>query len=624
MSNILVVDDMAMCREPIADALRHHGHDVTCAVGGTEALGVLREQKPDLVLLDVTMPDPDGLTVLGIMRRNPDLKDIPVVLLTDRAEKETVVEAAKYGVQGYLLKANFSLHTLLASVDSCIEEAVSATAGASSKAPRSVSDGAYAEWRSGVEKTLGVSSDSSAPTVATALTTSTTKSAAMSEFDTPIGNASSSAKPIESLQDLTPIITKATLTKLVNDGLRLKPLASTVHSVMAVTGSANCCAADVAKAVVNDQALCIRLLKLANSSAYSRGRPADSVQTAVQRIGIQEVRKLVMTLGVFEQYAGSQSTRLDIRLFWEHSIACGLIAAALARECRFKAVDDCFLWGTVHDVGRLILLDHVSSEYAQVCDAADELMLPLEIIEPKLLLLDHCEILKHALDHWQFPHAFIVPVANHHEPFQRLNRLGPEHAQAAMIVALANRIAHALLLGCSGNEMIYPFDDLVESIGVSASAIEKIVATVPDETRELKFTMLAHSATDTWPDFAEVIRTRLDTTVWPLCVSSEPSTDAFKLFLDRMSEGDKGEPPNLGVIYLREAGEAGTLFAEYEGSETKADCGILPLIVVCGKGANKLGDAPWQARPHTVLNTPVPITLFLKSVQGLLAQVVES
>jgi len=104
MSTILVVDDMPMCREPIAEALRVHGHEVTCAAGGNEALGVLRERRPDLVLLDLTMPEPDGLTVLRIMRRNPDLKDVPVVLLTDRAEKESVAQAAQCGIQGYLLR----------------------------------------------------------------------------------------------------------------------------------------------------------------------------------------------------------------------------------------------------------------------------------------------------------------------------------------------------------------------------------------------------------------------------------------------------------------------------------------------------------------------------------------
>jgi HD-like signal output (HDOD) protein/DNA-binding NarL/FixJ family response regulator len=610
MSTILVVDDMAMCREPIAEALRAHGHCVSCAAGGTEALESLRDRKPDLVLLDVTMPEPDGLTVLRTMRQNPELKETPVILLTDRADKDTVTQAARWGVQAYLIKANFSLNVLLERVDACVRKANPVAAGAQNKAIKKQAGSSTNELATGTTATIAV-----AP-------------AAGRSFTPPLDRArdedGGTDEPIGSLHDLVPVITKTRLTKLVNDGLKLKPLAATVHNVIAVTGSSGCSAADVAKAVASDQALCIRLLKLANSSAYSRGRPVDSIQAAVQRIGIHEVRKIVMTLGVFEQYVGGQSDRMDIRLFWEHSIACGLIAAAIGKECKSKAVDDCFLWGTVHDVGRLILLDHLPKEYNQVWNAADKLALPIEVVEPKLMLLDHCEVLNHALNHWQFPHAFITPVVSHHESVDRLKRLGPEHAQAATIVAVANRIAHALLLGCSGNEVIYPFVDLVEALGVSASAIEKIVATVPDETRDLKLTMLAHAASDTWPDFGTMVRARLDSAVRPLCVSSDPSMDAFSLFLDQVGEHGGTEPPNLGVLSLSDASEAAALFAEFERSETKAGLSGLPLIVICAKGAAKLGEAPWRARSNALLKTPVPISLFIKSVRGMLAQVVES
>ncbi len=605
MSTILVVDDMALCREPIAEALRCHGHEVTCAASGTEALEVLRDQKPDLVLLDVSMPPPDGLAVLEIMRRNPNLQGIPVILLTDRAEKETVARAAKCGAQGYLLKSNFSLEVLLERVKACTTQANPEAVGASHGAKG---------------RTAGTPSK---PRTATGAAASAppARPAASPCPSTPTPGIRSAAESAKLLQGYEPVITKAKLTKLVSTGLKLRPLAATVHNVMAVTGSNGCCANDVAKAVASDQALCIRLLKLANSSAYSRGRPADSVQTAVQRIGVQEVRKLVMTLGVFEQYATNQPSRIDIRLFWEHSLACGLIAAALARECRFHGVDDCFLWGTVHDIGRVILLDHVPEEYNQVCDVADELELPLEIVEPKLLLLDHCQILHRALEHWQFPNAFIVPVVNHHGPVPRLQRLGPEHTQGAMIVALANRMAHALLLGCSGNETIFPLDELVDALGVSTSAIEKIAATVPDETRDLKFTMLAHSVGETWPDYGSQLRERFETTLHPLCVSSEPATDAFQLFLDRAGEPGDSEPPNLGVIYLREAREANALFAEWEASETKAGAAHLPLIVVCGRKAGKLGDVPWRNRDHLVIHAPITIPFFLKAAEHMLTQV---
>jgi len=604
MSHILVVDDMALCREPIAEALRLHGDQVTCAADGTAALESMKENIPDLVLLDVTMPEPDGLTVLRIMRRNPDLQHIPVVLLTDRSEREMVAQAAKCGVQGYLLKASFSLERLLMRVDECLGRTQPTTGGASRASPSTpaIKVPAASHLTSGVVATAHRVEDRS------------TRRSAGHPSD-----AGYNDDRLQSLEDLAPIMTRAELTTLVNDGLKLRPLAATVHNVTAITSNAACCATDVARAVAQDQALCIRILKLANSSAYSRGRPADGIQAAVQRIGTQEVRKLVMTLGVLEQHVGSESSSLDSLLFWEHSIACGLVAAALARECHFKAPDDCFLWGTVHDVGRLILLEQIGEKYDQVCRIADELGIPIETVERKLLLLDHCAVLKQALEHWQFPHAFIAPVVSHHQSVRRLQRLGPDHMQAAMIVALANRIAHALLLGSSGNEVVYPFDDLMEALGLSASVIDRVAADIPNETRDLKCTMLVHSVGDSWPDFGARVCERIDTTIRPLYVSCEPSTDALYLFLQRIGEFDGIESPNLGFMYLRDAREAPALFSAYEEREGKAGCGALPLIIVCHKGVSGLADAGWSVRPHRVLQTPVPMALLLRQIQALLA-----
>ena len=121
MSTILVVDDMAVFREPIAAALRQKGYQTVCAGDGLEALNAAREHPPDLVLLDLAMPAMDGLAVLKAMRADPTLQEIPVILLTAVAERDTVIKAARLGADAYLLKSQFSLDELLGRVRSCLE-----------------------------------------------------------------------------------------------------------------------------------------------------------------------------------------------------------------------------------------------------------------------------------------------------------------------------------------------------------------------------------------------------------------------------------------------------------------------------------------------------------------------
>ena len=108
MATILVVDDMAIFREPIAATLRLAGHETACAADGAEALRAVALRVPDLILLDLAMPGMDGLTFLERLRaERPDVR-VPVMLLTAVAEKPVVVRAAALGAREYLLKSRFS------------------------------------------------------------------------------------------------------------------------------------------------------------------------------------------------------------------------------------------------------------------------------------------------------------------------------------------------------------------------------------------------------------------------------------------------------------------------------------------------------------------------------------
>lgn len=113
MKRILIVDDTLSFRAPVASALRMEGYQVSCASNGVEALEMAARTKPDLVLLDVAMPQMDGVSCLEKLRENSQLKDVPVIMLTAMADSDIVMKAATKGVAGYLLKSQFSLTGLI-------------------------------------------------------------------------------------------------------------------------------------------------------------------------------------------------------------------------------------------------------------------------------------------------------------------------------------------------------------------------------------------------------------------------------------------------------------------------------------------------------------------------------
>ena len=114
MSLILVVDDHAATREPLARLLRYEGYDTACAANGAEALAAVKERKPDLVLLDLLMPKMDGLTFLDAARRELAGADLPVIVVTGGLNRSEIRRAEGMpGVKDVMSKARFTVDGLL-------------------------------------------------------------------------------------------------------------------------------------------------------------------------------------------------------------------------------------------------------------------------------------------------------------------------------------------------------------------------------------------------------------------------------------------------------------------------------------------------------------------------------
>jgi CheY-like chemotaxis protein len=110
---VLVVDDTDTARDVVERILRFHGVNAFGARNGFEALSLLDQIHPDLVLLDVSMPEMDGLTVLERIRENPRWRGMPVVMMTAIDDAESVGKAFRLGACEYLVKADFTVPKML-------------------------------------------------------------------------------------------------------------------------------------------------------------------------------------------------------------------------------------------------------------------------------------------------------------------------------------------------------------------------------------------------------------------------------------------------------------------------------------------------------------------------------
>jgi two-component system phosphate regulon response regulator PhoB len=111
MARILVVEDEADIRQVLAYNLGQSGHEVRVADRGAQALDMAKAERPDLILLDLMLPDISGLEVCRAVKTDPALRDIPVVMLTARSEEIDRVVGFELGADDYVVKP-FSVREL--------------------------------------------------------------------------------------------------------------------------------------------------------------------------------------------------------------------------------------------------------------------------------------------------------------------------------------------------------------------------------------------------------------------------------------------------------------------------------------------------------------------------------
>jgi DNA-binding response OmpR family regulator len=101
---ILTVDDSKTIRMIVKKAFKPYNCELFEGENGVEGLAIAAKELPDLIILDITMPVMTGIEMLGKLKAENDLKDIPVIMLTAESGKENVMQIVKMGVKDYIVK----------------------------------------------------------------------------------------------------------------------------------------------------------------------------------------------------------------------------------------------------------------------------------------------------------------------------------------------------------------------------------------------------------------------------------------------------------------------------------------------------------------------------------------
>jgi len=108
MKKILLIEDDKFLRELMVKKLLTMEYDITSAVDGESGLSMIKEVKPDVVLLDLILPGMNGFEVLEKAKQDPETANIPVIILSNLGQKEDIERGQELGAVDFMIKAHFT------------------------------------------------------------------------------------------------------------------------------------------------------------------------------------------------------------------------------------------------------------------------------------------------------------------------------------------------------------------------------------------------------------------------------------------------------------------------------------------------------------------------------------
>ena len=119
---VLIIEDDSYISDMYRIKLESENFEVVTAKDGIVGIRIIEKQKPDIVLLDIVMPKIDGFSVLKTIKKNPELKEIPIVLLTNLSQKENVERGFELGADSYIIKAHFTPSEVVKKIKDILEK----------------------------------------------------------------------------------------------------------------------------------------------------------------------------------------------------------------------------------------------------------------------------------------------------------------------------------------------------------------------------------------------------------------------------------------------------------------------------------------------------------------------
>lgn len=268
---------------------------------------------------------------------------------------------------------------------------------------------------------------------------------------------------------------------LINDVNKLVSLPDVYYRLESLIEQPTSTLHDFADVLSLEPDICARLLSLANSAFYSFPASIESIGKAVQIIGVRQIRELVLATSVVKVFNQMPLGMVDMKSFWEHSVAVGVFAKSIGQYCHLSQPERFYVAGLLHDIGRLLFflkMPGLMHDLLIQRESREEL---LYVLEHENLSYTHAEAGGRLLEKWRVPDSIHEPVGFHHNP-----QGSDEYSSVTAAVHVADAWVNKHQIGSSGERFdltIAP--EALEILNLQSYELDEIWVLAKDDIKEV-------------------------------------------------------------------------------------------------------------------------------------------
>ncbi|HVX84750.1 MAG TPA: HDOD domain-containing protein [Phycisphaerae bacterium] len=389
---ILVVDDSPLCRDMVRKGLAAEGLSILDAADGYSGLAQLEKHPVDAVILDNEMPNMAGIPFLKALRSTTRWKTLPVLMLTTSVSKEVILEASKYHLSGYVLKARLSMPDMIMRINRILGKSIIPVRSARAATLDKLSVPNLVQHDSTLDAAAQFALARTLPEVVSQLKEIT-----------------SDAKP--SLADITAVV-------------KQDPLLAA--RVVQLAAAAPCCAPKSRTALLDD---------------------------AVIAVGIPALRDLLASFPTLSSLPNKPPT-IELLRCWQHALAAAAIMARIAPKTDSIPAGLPYMLGLCHDLPEILLRQRFPDEFNAAVDFARQADVPPSELVRQVFGAHYSEVTEVLFDRMKFPLAYSKPIKEFQAA--ACSPADAHPSILARSLCIANFLAHAILAAPSPQCLVAP------------------------------------------------------------------------------------------------------------------------------------------------------------------------